>query len=296
MIKRVVLSTSGSTSIERATLLTSTERDLLRKLVIANNTIVKSWVLIVSDSAPALERIGIINNDYTMTASDMNKTKQYLESQGMNFEQVMASELSKTGVKVTSTADVAAAVTDALNTGGNISQGLEAIINKTNLGAMTDVVKNTLLNSGNAAFVKQAVDYLGYPIPTTTDATGAKKLKQLYWGVYYLKNYPIPNISSTDCTQIDETIVQLQAEKANLKQSELDKLYGTYTAEDLNMREQAVADLITKFQGLSGQLKCTSSRVASSNAIVKYSVYGLIAVVAIVVVIKIMKHKNQAAA
>lgn len=173
---------------------------------------------------------------------------------------------------------------------------LALLLDQMNLGQMTDEIKNTLLNGSNTDEMVQAINYLGYPIPTGTDTSSVAKIKQLYWGVYYLKTFPIPDISSDNCGQIQQTLVQLPAEKANVKQSELDKMFDTYSAQDWNYREQAITDLITKFNGLYGQLNCTANQTSTGNDLIKNVLIVTGAIVGLVILVKIFKGKKAAPA
>lgn len=211
------------------------------------------------------------------------KSWNWLSSATPSADAWIADEMSKRNIN------------SAILSGTNVQQtAFENLLNQMNLGTMTDEIRNLLLNAGNTDEMVQAINYLGYSIPTGTDTSSVAKMKQLYWGVFYLKTFPIPDINSANCGQIQQTLVQLSAEKANVKQSELDKMFDTYSAQDWNYREQAITDLLTKFNGLYGQLNCTASQTSTGNDLIKNVLIVTGAIVGLVILVKIFKGKKAA--
>ena len=169
---------------------------------------------------------------------------------------------------------------------------LSSLISGMNLGAMLDDINMVLLNPNNIPALKQAVEYLGYSVPSRTDNIGVKRIKLLYWGVHYLKLFPIPSMSSANCGQIQQTLSQLAFEQVKIKQNELDNLFTVYTAEEWNLRQQAVSDIYTKFNGMYAQLNCTASQTGGGNDLLKNVLIITGSVFGIAILWKMFKGKK----
>jgi len=234
-----------------------------------------------------------VDNGYKSAPWTFDHVKWWVEIQeNKTYEQWLISELSKRGIKTSSTKDLSDTIVYNLNNNGDYVTPLAVLLSQMNLGTMRAEVEQTLLNKNNSRALFQAVNLLGYSIPQNSDSAGIFKIKQIYWAVFYLKTFPIPQIKETNCSQIQQTLIQLEAEKATIKAAEIDKLFSTYTEADWNQRQQAVSDLSTNFNGIYGRLNCTKAQVGQSlkkNNTLLYAIVGGVVVVLGAIIYKVRK-------
>jgi hypothetical protein len=187
---------------------------------------------------------------------------------------------------------LAAAANASVNTGSGVTAAFASLANAHDFGDMDDDIKTFMYNPANAQFIRGAVKDLNYVIPTSNDDIDVLKFKQIYWGAYYLSKFPVPSgILTDECSVIGQTLIQLAAEKANLKQSDLDQLFVVNSEADLQQKMQAVSDLTTKFNGLYGSKNCTAEQSGGSNDVLKYALIGVAIVFVVVIGAKILKRK-----
>jgi hypothetical protein len=164
---------------------------------------------------------------------------------------------------------------------------------------------------------------MNYPIPTTNDTNGLNQFEQIYWGAYYLAQFPLQttvnssgqtviSYSSADCETILETLKALAAEKTNISQALAGNTFTTYTANDYQLRTTAVTDLTSIFNGLDAKYNCTasasaqinqqadqnltssSSTTGSLNNTLFYLLCGAVIIVCGIVIYRKLHHKNRA--
>ncbi len=247
------------------------------------------------------------SNFYSGTFLD--QAKGYYKDAGLDFDALLISTLKSNGINVdTTTAAVtvsplanptseATKVDAALKTGGAaIQSSLLTILNGLNLGTNHDAIYSFFSKQTNNPAIQQAINKLGYPVPTTTDQNGIHEMLQLYWGAYYSNLFPIPAAVAGSCGQVAQSLTQLLQEKVNLSQAAtqqaVESTFLTDSQMDTQMKLQAVQDLISKFNGLYAQLSCTSSQSGKGNAVIGWAIIGVVVVLGIVIVKKIF-HKNS---
>lgn len=232
--------------------------------------------------------------------------KRDVQIRGTSIEKIAKEELTKRGVSVnfSTKADVpvfttisysglAAAANAAVNANSGVTPAFTALSNAYDFGQLDDDIKNFMANPDKATNIRDSVKMLGYVIPTNNEPVDLVKMKQIYWGAFYLSKFPIPGgILGADCGQIGQTLIQLAAEKANLKQSDLDQLFTVYSEDDVKQKMQAVADLTTVFNGMYAQQNCTAAQTSGGNDVLKYVLYGLGGIFVIVIGMKILRHKK----
>lgn len=242
--------------------------------------------------------------------ADWAAYKAALSQRNTTIPKLVGDELNRRGVVVTiqdtktggqapafidvSYAQLAQAANAAVNSGTGVTEAFSTLSGSYNLGNLNDDIRTFMADPANASYITDSVRKLNYVIPTDNDDIDLIKFKQIYWGAYYLKKFPIPggllSTVAADCGQIGQTLIQLAAEKANLKQSDLDKLYTLYNEGDQQQRMQAVADVTTIFNGLYGSNNCSAAQTSSGNDVMKYVLYGLAGVFVLVIVVRLFKH------
>lgn len=302
-------------AIQRASTLSVKEKELTQKLLDAGYDFLPLIAESTSYYSPSsvdywkqvmLDHPWINTRTYDFSKDDKFKSgpwlfdnvKNWIQSRkNINYEQWLIDELAKKGLKVQSTKELASSLSYKLKNGEDFYPELELLLSQLNFGNMRTEANDVLMNKANANALFNAVYALGYVIPETSDSVGLSKMKKIYWGVYYLRNFPIPKIESANCGQIEQTLIQLQAENANIKQSELDKLFSFYTQQDWDDRQQVISDLITKFNGIYARLNCTSAQVSQSsktdNKLLKITLMVCAGVIASVILFRIFKKNKQ---
>lgn len=234
-----------------------------------------------------------------------------------DFDTVLISALKSKGISVdVGTGDVTvvsplqspavagSALQTAIQSGTNIQTAANGILSQLNMGQYDNPgAASFFANPDNNAAIQQAYNLLGYGVPTTTDAVGVSTMLKLYWGAFYLKQYPIPPSSPDSCNQIKESIEGLTNERANIQTditqmaaNPANEFYATYSSQDLQFQSAVVSDLLNQFNGLSSKNACTSVIAAggggggASNPS-SASNFSLILLLGAIVVVVIIAHK-----
>lgn len=241
--------------------------------------------------------------------ADWNRFKGDATARNTSIIKLVGDELNRRGVTVNIQADpktgtattpvfdtvnyvtLAAAANAAVSSNSGVTLAFSNMAHAYNFGNMDDDIKTFMSDPANASNIRDAVKVLNYVIPTSNDAIDLIKFKQIYWGGYYLHQFPIPTgLLGIDCGQIGQSLIQLAAEKANLKQNDLDKLFQVYSEADLQQRMQVISDLTTRFNGLYAQQNCTAAQASGGNDVLKYVLYGLGAIFILVIAKKLLSH------
>lgn len=243
--------------------------------------------------------------------ADWNRFKGDAAARNTSIAKMVGDELNRRGIQVNFGKDQGTAIFNAvdytaLSHAANQAVSSNAGVTKAftdmafayNFDNLDDDVKTFMAAPENANNIRDAVKVLNYVIPTSNDQVDIAKFKQIYWGAYFLKQFPVPSgLLGVDCGQIGQTLIQLAAEKANLKQNDLDHVYAIYTEGDMQQQMQAVADLTTRFNGLYAQQNCTAAQTGGGNDVMKYVLLGLGAIFVILIARKILhgRHHGKAA-
>ncbi len=233
--------------------------------------------------------------------------KADLAARRIDIPKLVGDELNRRGVVVNFVKDsaapvfnevsypaLAAAANAAVNSGNGVTSAFGALAQAHNFGNLDDDIKTFINSPENDGPLRDSVRMLNYVIPTSNDAVDLMKMKQIYWGAYYLKQFPIPSsLLGNNCGQISQTLIQLSAEKANLKQNDLDQLYSIFSEADLEQKMQVVSDLTTKFNGLYAQQNCTAAQADGGGDVMKYVLMGIAGVFLVVIGYKIVKRNKS---
>ena len=278
-------------AIQRSPKLSIKEKELTQKLLDTGYDFMPLIARSTSNYSPSSQGYWSVvmgpnyNQTYDFSRDDsfrsgpwlFGNVKDWIEFQeNKTYEEWLIEQLSKKGIKLSSTKELTQTIIYNLNNNGDYITPLSSLLSQMNLGSMRSEMEQTLLNKNNGRALFQAINLLGYAMPENADAAGISKMKLIYWAVYYLRTFPIPLINATNCSQIQQTLIQLEAEKATIKAAELDRLFGIYTETDWNQRQQAVSDLSTNFNGIYGRLNCTKAQVKESLTKNNTFLYALI--------------------